>query len=203
MDVHELRALVKTFSKEDAMRFTHYAVTALAVTGLALLSQNSTIAQEGPCYMVTTSGQRVSLGKLCGEVAPSQATKATTPKDGIYRVKIKRRLAATPVIDVMLNGKPVEMIVDTGASGTLIPSSVARALNLQPEGFRNVIIADGSKVKFAVSSLQSVSAGGLTIRNLKVTIANNADIGLLGHDFFGQYDLKIRRDVVEFHPQAQ
>lgn len=148
--------------------------------------------------MVTASGKRISLGTLCGETLPS-----SKPSDGIYRVKIKKRLASTPVIEVRFNGKPFDMILDTGASSTLITQQMATALGLQPMGYRRVIIADGSMVKFPVSTVGSVSAGGLTSKDLVVTIADKADIGLLGHDFFGQYDVQIKRNVVEFHPQSE
>ncbi|MEB3292434.1 MAG: retropepsin-like aspartic protease [Synechococcales bacterium] len=162
------------------------------------------IAQEA-CYMVTSSGQRVSLGALCGETPPeakSPISSTGAKKDGIVRIKIKRRLASTPVIDVAFNGQAYEMIFDTGASSTLITSRMANALKLRPTGYRNVIIADGSTVTFPVSSIQTVAVGGVTAKNLEVTVADKADIGLLGHDFFGKYDVKIRRTVVELHPPS-
>ncbi|OUC13143.1 MAG: hypothetical protein B0A82_18520 [Alkalinema sp. CACIAM 70d] len=167
-------------------------------TGIVMvIGHPATAIAQNTCYMVTSSGQRVSLGTLCGEEPASK-----TPKDGIYRVKIKRRLASTPVIDVIFNGKPFEMILDTGASSTLITRDMANALRLKPIGYRKVIIADGSVVQFPVSSIGSVSTGGLTTKNLEVTIADKADVGLLGHDFFGRYDVKIKRNSIEFHPQS-
>jgi clan AA aspartic protease (TIGR02281 family) len=151
-------------------------------------------AQDGPCFLVTSSGKRTNLGALCGEAPmPEKAAKS-----GTYRVKIKRRLASTPVIDVNMNGKNFEMILDTGASSTLITQNMAQAMRLKPIGYREVIIADGSTVKFPVSAIKSVNVGGATARNLEVTVAQNADVGLLGHDFFGGYDVKIKRTVVEF-----
>lgn len=154
-------------------------------------------AQETTCYMVTASGQRLSLGKLCGEITPDPAT-STGKSDGVFRTRIKKRLASTPVIDVTFNGRTFEMVLDTGASSTLITRDMANALKLKPIGYREVVIADGSTVRMAVSTVQSVSTGGANIKNLQVTIADKADVGLLGHDFFGRYDVKIKRNVVEF-----
>jgi predicted aspartyl protease len=155
-------------------------------------------AQNNPCFMVTSSGRELNLGRLCGEV------NVATPKSksNIHRIKIKRRLAATPVIDVNFNGQVFEMILDTGASSTLITQDMANALQIQPKGYREVIIADGSLLKFPVSQIKTVSAGGVTAKNLEVTIANKADVGLLGHDFFGKYDVKIKRNVIEFYPPS-
>ena len=157
------------------------------------------------CYMVTASGKKTSLGPLCGEM-PSESTgaaSATTAKNGVYRVPIKRRLASTPVIDVMFNGKKFEMILDTGASSTLITQRMAIALGLKPTGARQMIIADGSRVRFLTANIGSVTTGGMPARKLTVTVAPNSDIGLLGHDFFDRYDVKIKRSVIEFAPPTE
>ncbi len=157
------------------------------------------------CYMVTASGKKTSLGPLCGEM-PSESTgvtSATTAKNGVYRVPIKRRLAATPVIDVMFNGKKFEMILDTGASSTLITQRMAIALGLKPTGARQMTIADGSRVRFLTANIGSVTTGGMPARKLTVTVAPNSDIGLLGHDFFDRYDVKIKRSVIEFAPPTE
>jgi predicted aspartyl protease len=178
-----------------------YLMASLTIGGVGLVAfpsraQTANRSTSNPCFMVTSSGQQLNLGQLCGE--------ANTPAPNIrprtFRVKIKRRLASTPVIDVNFNGRSFEMILDTGASTTLITQDMANALKIQPTGYREVIVADGSTLKFPVSAVKSVSAGGLTAKNLEVTIADKADVGLLGHDFFGNYDVKIKRGVIEFSP---
>ena len=184
---------------------------AIVISGLVWNSgwtDISAIAQS--CYMVTASGQRISLGTICGE-APATADTTQSPtlkrvqpptRDGIYRAKIKRRLSSTPVIDVAFNGRVFEMIFDTGASSTLITKKMAEALQLRPQGYREVIIADGTTIKFPVTIINSATSGGMPARKLTVTVAENADIGLLGHDFFSKYDVKIKRQVIEFQPQT-
>jgi predicted aspartyl protease len=177
--------------------FTPHLASAKDLTAQNAAPEVAQAVQETTCYMVTASGQRMSLGKLCGEIAPDPAT-PTGKSDGVFRARIKKRLASTPVIDVTFNGRTFEMILDTGASSTLITRDMANALKLKPIGYREVIIADGSTVRMPVSTIQSVSTGGANIKNLQVTIADKADVGLLGHDFFGRYDVKIKRNVVEF-----
>ncbi|BDA66976.1 hypothetical protein CAL7716_011420 [Calothrix sp. PCC 7716] len=147
-------------------------------------------ADSGICYMVTSSGQTVSLGKLCG----------ATQDNGVFRVPIKRRSGKTPVIDVTFNGNQVyEMILDTGATGTLITQEMARAMNLKPSGTINASIADGSEVEFKTSVVNSIGVAGAVVSNVEVAIAPKAEIGLLGHDFFEKYDVKILEKQVEFH----
>ena len=118
----------------------------------------------------------------------------------VFQAKIKRRAGGTPVIDVVFNGnKTFEMIVDTGASGTLITQRMATALGVKTVGIARAGIADGSVVEFPIGRVQSIGVGGALIRNVEVAIARQMEIGLLGHDFFGNYDVKIKKDVVEFY----
>ncbi len=171
---------------------------ALPVPAQAKRSTTVRSPSDNACFMVTSSGKQLNLGSLCGEenVAAPQLG-----QDGVIRLKIKKRYASTPVVDVSFNGKTFEMIFDTGASSTLITQSMANALRIQPTGYREVIIADGSTLKLPVTAIKQVSAGGLVNRNMAVTVANKADVGLLGHDFFGNYDIKIKRNEIELHPQ--
>ena len=153
----------------------------------------ATADDPGVCYMVTSSGKTVGLGNLCGNIV--------TPSDNrVFRVPVKRRFGGTPVIDVTFNDKKTfEMIVDTGASETIITLSMANTLQLQATGTMQAQIADGSQVEFPTSKVKSIAVGGITANNLQVAIAPKASIGLLGHDFFGNYDIKILEKEVEFH----
>ncbi len=118
----------------------------------------------------------------------------------VFQAKIKRRAGGTPVIDVVFNGnKTFEMIVDTGASGTLITQRMAAALGVRPVRTERAGIADGSVVEFPIGVVRSIGVGGAAIQNVEVAISKQMEIGLLGHDFFGNYDVKIKKDVVEFY----
>ncbi|WP_373536844.1 TIGR02281 family clan AA aspartic protease [Microcoleus sp.] len=118
----------------------------------------------------------------------------------VFQAKIKRRAGGTPVIDVVFNGdKTFEMIVDTGASGTLITQRMAAVLGVRPVRTVRAGIADGSVVEFPIGLVRSIRVGGAAIQNVEVAIAKQMPIGLLGHDFFGNYDVKIKKDVVEFY----
>ncbi|WP_375475597.1 TIGR02281 family clan AA aspartic protease [uncultured Nostoc sp.] len=154
----------------------------------------ATADDPGACYMITSSGKTVELGRICGNIIAA-------PSDNkVFRVSIKRRFGGTPVIDVTFNDKKTfEMIIDTGASGTIITQDMANTLKLQATGTMQAQIADGSEVKFSTSKVESIAVGGVTANNLQVAIAPKASIGLLGHDFFGNYDIKILETEVEFH----
>lgn len=154
------------------------------------------IAEDaGTCFMVTPAGTTVELAKLC------TGTKANSD-DRVFRVPIKRRFGRTPVIDVTFNNqKTFEMIVDTGANGTLITQKMANTLQIKPTGVLQAQVADGTQIQFPTGKVKSIAAGEMIANNLEVAIAPKADIGLLGHDFFGNYDIKILATEVEFHPR--
>ena len=141
--------------------------------------------------MVTSSGKMVSLGSLCG---------VTASDNGVFRIPIKRRFGKTPVIEVTFNNsKTFEMILDTGASGTVITQAMASDLKLKATGTMSAEIADGSLVQFLTGQVKSIAVGGAIVNNVEVAIAPKAGIGLLGHDFFDSYDVRILQKVVEFH----
>lgn len=131
------------------------------------------------------------------------ATRPDSPAprtERIFSAPIKRREGGTPVIDVTFNGSQTfEMIVDTGASGTLITQQMAAALGVQPVTKALVDTASQKGVEIPVGFVDSIEVDGAVARNVSVAIAGpDLDTGLLGHDFFGNFDVTIRRDVVEF-----
>ena len=76
---------------------------------------------------------------------------------------------------------------------------MANILNLTPSGIINAIIADGSQIELQTGKVRSIGAGKVVVKDVEVAIAPKAEIGLLGHDFFGNYDIKILQNIVEFH----
>ncbi len=117
-----------------------------------------------------------------------------------FSAPIKWKAGGIPIIDVKFDGKrAIEMAVDTGASGTLIPHKDARMLNLQPVATKQVAIADGSIVGLPIAPVRSIELDGRIKRNMIVAIAPpSMPIGLLGHDFYDGYDITIKERAVEF-----
>jgi predicted aspartyl protease len=128
-----------------------------------------------------------------------QASVAPAADKAFFKVAIKRRSGGIPIIDVTFNGKQTsEMLLDTGASSTLINERLASALKLKIIGTRRASIADGSVVELPIAQLKSMEAGGRILKNVNVAIAPGDAAGLLGQDFFDGYDLTIKENVVEF-----
>jgi len=117
-----------------------------------------------------------------------------------FYAPIVRREGNTPVIRVIFNNnQSFDMIVDTGASGTLITRQMATKLGVVPVSQANVDTASQRSVIFPLGYVQSVAVGGVVANNLLVAVAGSElEVGLLGHDFFGHYDVTIREREVEF-----
>ncbi|MBR8828748.1 MAG: retroviral-like aspartic protease family protein [Gomphosphaeria aponina SAG 52.96 = DSM 107014] len=146
--------------------------------------------------MLDANGQQIDLGYLCGEENSPQPN--STP--GEFQVRIKRREAGIPVIDVTFNGKHTfEMMVDTGASGTVLTPEMAAILAVKQEGVIIVHTPSENNVPFPTGRVAMVAVGGVVAKDVLVAIAPALPIGLLGQDFFGNYDVIIRENVIEFH----
>jgi predicted aspartyl protease len=118
----------------------------------------------------------------------------------VFYAPIVRREGNTPVIQVTFNGQQTfDMIVDTGASGTLITNQMAQALNVVPVAAAMVDTASQRGVTVPLGYVSSISVNGAMANNVLVAIAGpQLSTGLLGHDFFGGYDVTIRENEVEF-----
>ncbi|MDF5715145.1 MAG: retropepsin-like aspartic protease [Rhizonema sp. NSF051] len=122
----------------------------------------------------------------------------------VVSVPIKRRVGGTPIIEVTFNGnRHFEMILDTGASGTVITQNMAAELGVVAVGRAQANTASSKSVEFPIGYINSMEVGKVIVHKVAVAIAGEElETGLLGHDFFGNYDLTIKRNVVEFRPQA-
>lgn len=145
---------------------------------------------------------------------PNSARASTEPKcagksdrsyanaSSVFTAPIKRREHSTVVIDVTFFNSGLrqtyEMILDSGASATLITGEMATGLRIKPIGATRANTASGQGVIFGIGCMDSMQVGGAVVKNLPVIIGTTIDIGLLGQDFFGGYDVTIKQNVVEF-----
>ncbi len=129
---------------------------------------------------------------------------AVTPEQEVFVAPIKRRIGGTPIVGVTFNGQQqFDMIVDTGASGTVITQQMANALGVVSVGKAKANTASSKGVEFAIGYVDSMAVGGVIVNRVPVAIAGaELETGLLGHDFFGNYDVTIKRNVVEFRRQS-
>lgn len=180
-----------TFAQQQANRST----AAANPDGVVVLPRELFPSQPAPAPVVAPSAPPIAAAP---QTAPQPLSK------GVFHAPIVRREGNTPVIRVLFNNsQPYDMIVDTGASGTLITRQMANTLGVVPVAQTSVDTASQKGVTFPLGYVQSMEVGGAVASRVLVAVAGpELDIGLLGHDFFGDFDVTIRENEVEFRERS-
>ncbi|MEG3435866.1 retropepsin-like aspartic protease [Pannus brasiliensis CCIBt3594] len=147
------------------------------------------------CFLQAPNGRQIDLSRLCGEES------VVTPAK-VFHLPIVRRVGGVPVVSVTFNERHrYEMLFDTGASETVVTEAMAEKIGVKKEIPIIAKTAAGTITAHA-GRVSSVSAGDLIQRNAVVGIAPGLEgNGLLGQNFFRDYDVTIKRDVIELRPR--
>jgi clan AA aspartic protease (TIGR02281 family) len=115
-----------------------------------------------------------------------------------FAIPIVKKLEGVPIVEVVINGERCQMLLDTGASRTLITRGVKQKLALKATGSTAATTANGS-ANFETLVLSSVKVGEIQISNLSVAVGNDdMSYGLMGHDIYKGYDITLKEDSVIF-----
>ncbi|MGY3904734.1 retropepsin-like aspartic protease family protein [Aeromonas lusitana] len=92
-----------------------------------------------------------------------------------------------------INGQPVQLLLDTGATRVTVPSQVAERLGLVATGSSRVNTAAG-QIQVQTSQIESLAMGPLTLYDLSVFINPAADGEeiLVGMNALGRLELRQR-----------
>lgn len=193
-------ALLKTIPPSSSDR-------AIAMTKLAEYQHYLSLTQNRLANLQLSSPDAIAAANspkaaaFAESIAQSQLSPENQP---VFVATIKRRISRTPVVDVTFNGKHTfEMILDTGASTTVITPEIAAKIGVRQDRVMIADTASDKRVKFGAGQVQSITVGGAVAENVQVAIASSSALntGLLGQDFFSRYDVWIKQNVVEFHPR--
>ena len=129
--------------------------------------------------------------------APAAIAKASVPFE---------KRGQVVVVDVMLNKSvPAKLVVDTGATYTMISAAMARELSIDPQQTQRTMpfqTANGV-IQAPLTNLESVTVGGMEIKNLTAAIHDavpSAQVaGLLGLNFLSNFRLDIDTDKGILH----
>ena len=84
-----------------------------------------------------------------------------------------------------LNGRPVDFLVDTGATGVAIPAGLGRELGLRSEGTVRSSTA-GGEVRGEVMRADLALDGGVRVERLRLVALPHLESTLLGMDVLGR-----------------
>jgi predicted aspartyl protease len=165
-------------------------------------SQSNLAAKILPEYeqQLATAKQKADtfVGKPAQNIATTSQATSFSSLD-IFTIPIQQKLGGVPLVEVTFNDNhQVQMLLDTGASNTLLTAAVATQLQLQPNGTAQAKTANGT-VNFQVASVDKIRFGAGEVKNIRVAIGqNDLPYGLLGHDVYDGYDITIKESSIEF-----
>jgi clan AA aspartic protease (TIGR02281 family) len=138
---------------------------------------------------VRIKGQQPPRPAEPSKVSPATVAKASIPFEKHGQVV---------VVEVMLNKSvPAKLVVDTGATYTMISAATAKELSIDPERTPRTMpfqTANGV-IQAPLANLESVIIGGMEVKNLTTAIHDavpSAQVaGLLGLNFLSNFRLDI------------
>jgi aspartyl protease family protein len=92
------------------------------------------------------------------------------------------------VLDAAVNGAPVRMLVDTGASLVTLTPADARAAGINPAGvvFSGHVQTANCTARMAPVTLREIRIGQLSIYEVPAAVLENLNVLLLGMSFLGR-----------------
>lgn len=106
----------------------------------------------------------------------------------VARIKMDNR--GHFVTDAKMNGRKIEVLVDTGATSVALDEQTARRLGirLKPSDYKYEVSTANGKVMAASAMIDKVQIGRVTVRNVRAAVLQGKGLGgtLLGMSFLGQ-----------------
>lgn len=175
----------------------------MAISCLMVLSGCSIVKATGA--VVGVAGKAVyTTAKITGKVIGTTA--AVTGKGvktvvnmatGKHTVKLIRRgnsLTANALLNRKVNAN---LIVDTGATDTVISSSLAKKIGISVNKGKDVVcqVADGRSVRGKQVNIREIRVGGARVYNVQAVVLDSGEMGnspgLLGMSFLDNFVFKI------------
>ncbi|KSV66518.1 MULTISPECIES: TIGR02281 family clan AA aspartic protease [unclassified Sinorhizobium] len=136
--------------------------------------------------------------RLLAGLVPGRAT-VITDSEGQQEVVLHKMLNGHFETGVTVNGKDINMLVDTGASSIALTYEDAERIGLDPENLSYIVtvMTANGRAQAAPVMLQEISVGPITRRNIGATVAakGRLDQSLLGMSFLSTLEmLQMRTD---------
>jgi aspartyl protease family protein len=159
--------------------------TRLGVTLRALDGQQAQVQWGGRVATLSVGGAPVSVGTGAGGVGGRSIVLPVGP--GGHFVTAGR-----------INGRPVQFMVDTGATVIGLSADTARGIGLDYQGGRRVTLgtANGPAPGWLVT-LSTVSVGEVTLANVQAVVTpGGMPYVLLGNSFLSRFQMRRENDVM-------
>ncbi|WP_404861636.1 TIGR02281 family clan AA aspartic protease [Georhizobium sp. MAB10] len=144
-------------------------------------------------YDIQSLGTRLQAGLMPGTAAVRQLD------DGTREVVIQKAMGGQFATEISVNGEPVGVMVDTGASLIALAYDDAEQLGLEPENLsysQPVSTANGQALA-AIVTLDEVAIGPIVRSDVRALVSEDGALSqsLLGMNFIGELSsFEMRRD---------
>ena len=108
-------------------------------------------------------------------------------------------------VEAIVNGEPLRMIVDTGASHVTLPFEAAKKLGLEPgenDPTVQMKLANGAVISGKLMTLKTVRVGRFTVNNVSCIVFEESlsdPLTLLGTSFLSHFVVKLSQQKDELH----
>jgi aspartyl protease family protein len=161
--------------------FGRVIVLAAVVVALALLGSSFLLNRLPAPAPVSAAGATGAVAAEAPSPEPPQR-ESSGYREALLEADQRGQYAA----GVLVNGAPVRMLIDTGASDVCISASTARRLGLSPSGGPKRVMQTANGQSTALPTvLRSVSLGGLYVSDVEALILtpDAGEVNLLGESF--------------------
>jgi aspartyl protease family protein len=138
-----------------------------------------------------------STGAAKPEIVLPGATPAEPRTDPVINTLVyPANRAGHVIVDAVVNGAPVRMLVDTGASFVTLTPADARAAGITPGELvfnRHASTANGL-VRMAIVTLREIRLGQLSLNDVHAAVLENLNVSLLGMSFLDRLQSYEMRD---------
>lgn len=124
---------------------------------------------------------------------PNRAVESLMYANGEVTVALDRNRMGHYVATGYINGEPVELLVDTGATAVAVSQDVARAAGLEPGHPHQVMTANGTATAY-MTRIDTLDLGDIRMRNVEASITPGmrAHQVLLGMSFLRDLEFSQR-----------
>ena len=161
--------------------FAVFLVVAAALAGSFSLLER--LSAPTPVAAAPAPGAQASAGLVAdGSLSEPPQRESSGYREALLETDQRGQYAG----DALINGVPVEMLVDTGASEVCVSASTAQRLGLSPSGGRKRAIQTANGQSTASPTiLRRLSFGGLYMNDVEALVLapEAGEINLLGESF--------------------